>query len=69
MIHWRLAEEFARGDSVQRAVPAALFEGLNPYLGNYIGEALGELSVNTFFLLSAWALWQSLLRLSRAVPA
>jgi hypothetical protein len=61
--HWRLAEEFAGAESAQRAVLAAMFDGLNTYLGNYIGEALGELSVNAFFLLSAWALWQS-----RVVP-
>lgn len=62
-IHWRLAEEFAKADVAQQAVLAAIFDGLNTYLGNYIGEALGELSVNVFFLLSAWALWQS-----RVVP-
>jgi hypothetical protein len=62
-IHWRLAEELATADSSRQAVLTAMFDGLNSYLGNFIGEALGELSVNAFFFLSAWALWQS-----QAVP-
>ena len=41
----------------------SLFDGFNTYLGNYIGEFLGELGVSTFFLLSAWALLRS-----RTVP-
>ena len=42
---------------------AAAFDGFNTYLGNYIGEFLGELSFNMFFLLSAWVLLRS-----RAAP-
>ena len=33
-----------------------MFRGLNVYLGNFIGEFLGELSLNGFFVLSAYAL-------------
>jgi hypothetical protein len=30
----------------------AVFDGLNRYLGNFIGEFLGELSVSVFFVLA-----------------
>jgi drug/metabolite transporter (DMT)-like permease len=58
-IHWRLAELY--GDAVpgQRGVLGAVFDGLNVYLGNYVGEFLGELSFSTFFILSSWALLRS----------
>ena len=52
-IHWVLAEAYA--DSGAEAAPAldALFSGLNIFLGNYIGEFLGETMLATFFLLSS----------------
>lgn len=62
-IHWRLAELYATADPPRRAVLDALFDGFNVYLGNYIGEFLGELAFSVFFLLTAWALWRT-----RAVP-
>jgi hypothetical protein len=34
----------------------AVFSGLNVYLGNFIGEFLGELALNAFFILSGVAL-------------
>ena len=34
----------------------AIFDGLNLYLGNYIGEFLGELSFSVFFILSGLGL-------------
>jgi len=55
-VHWRLAGLYAGADAQQRAVVAALFDGFNTYLGNYIGEFLGELAFNSFFLLTSWAL-------------
>jgi hypothetical protein len=39
-IHWRLAEFYRTADSSQRATVGALFDGLNTYFGNYIGEFL-----------------------------
>jgi hypothetical protein len=33
----------------------AVFRGLNVYLGNFVGEFLGELSLNAFFILSGTA--------------
>lgn len=62
-LHWHLAELHTAANPEQQAVIASLFDGFNTYLGNYIGEFLGELSVSTFFLLSAWALLRS-----RTVP-
>ena len=58
-IHWRIAEAYATADSAQRLILASVFDGLNVYLGNYIGEFLGELSFSMFFLLSAWAMLRS----------
>jgi drug/metabolite transporter (DMT)-like permease len=58
-IHWRLAEHYVGADPSQQSVLGAVFDGLNVYLGNYVGEFLGELSFSTFFLLSSWALLRS----------
>lgn len=58
-IHWRLAELYATADASQQQVIAAAFDGLNVFLGNYLGEFLGELSFSAFFVLSAWALLRS----------
>ena len=58
-IHWRLAEFFEHADPAQREAVSAVFDGLNSFLGNYVGEFLGELSFSTFFLVSSWALLRS----------
>ena len=63
-IHWMLAETWTRAEGSERTALAAVFSGLNSYLGNYIGVFLGELGFSAFFLLSAWALLRS-----RAAPA
>ena len=55
-IHWHMAQLQATATPDQQEVIAAIFDGLNAYLGNYIGEFLGELSFNGFFLLSSWTL-------------
>src|SRR5207245_5351222 len=55
-VHWHLAQLQRTATAEQQQVIAAVFDGLNTYLGNYIGESLGELSVNMFFLLSSWTL-------------
>ena len=52
-IHWELAHAYGAAGPEARAALAAVFSGLNAFLGNYIGEFLGELSVSVFFLLSA----------------
>ena len=50
-MHWQLALAYAQAAPSEQAVLAAIFDGLNVYLGAYIGEFLGELSFSTFFLL------------------
>jgi len=54
-VHWELARAYATTSPDARAALDAVFLGLNVYLGNYVGEFLGELSMNAFFLLSAFA--------------
>ena len=49
-IHWTLAQSFASSTPEQQATINTIFRGLNIYLGNYIGEFLGELTMNTWFL-------------------
>ena len=58
-IHWELAQTYGAAGPDARAALAAVFSGLNAFLGNYIGEFLGELSVSVFFLLSALAMLQT----------
>lgn len=52
-IHWELARAWTSGGASERLGLAATFDGLNLYLGNFIGEFLGELAVNAYFILSA----------------
>jgi hypothetical protein len=63
-IHWELAKAYGSAAPEQRAVFDAVFLGLNRYLGNHIGEFLGELSMSVFFLLSGLAI----LRERNAIP-
>ncbi len=63
-VHWHLAMAFEQAGPPERAVLASVFDGLNVYLGNYIGEFLGEVSFSLFFLLtsivwlrSPWPRW------------
>jgi hypothetical protein len=55
-LHWELARAYETASPDARLAIDAIFRGLNVYLGNYVGECLGELSLNAFFLLSAFAL-------------
>jgi hypothetical protein len=55
-IHWELARAYDGAAPAERATIAVLFDGLNLYLGSFIGEFLGELSFSAFFLLSAAAM-------------
>ena len=49
-IQWELARAYGAAGAEARQAIDALFLGLNVYLGNFIGEFLGELALNTFFL-------------------
>lgn len=55
-IHWELGHAYATASPDGRMVIDAVFRGLNVYLGNYVGEFLGELSLSTFFILVGVAL-------------
>jgi Na+-transporting NADH:ubiquinone oxidoreductase subunit NqrB len=58
-VHWELARAYPTASPEARVAIDAVFSGLNVYLGNFIGEFLGELSLNAFFLLTAVALLRS----------
>lgn len=51
-IHWALAEIYSQAGAETKSSLEAIFNGLNLYLGNYIGEFLGEIALAAFFLLS-----------------
>jgi Domain of unknown function (DUF4386) len=55
-IHWILADAYAQSGTDARSSLAAMFLGLNLYLGNYIGEFLGEGCLAFFFLLAGLSL-------------
>ena len=58
-VHWELARGYATASPDARLAIDAVFSGLNAYLGNFIGEFLGELSLNAFFILSAIAMMRA----------
>jgi len=51
-IHWALAETYSQAGPGTKSSLDAVFDGLNLYLGNYVGEFLGELALAAFFLLA-----------------
>ncbi|MFM9904178.1 MAG: DUF4386 domain-containing protein [Pyrinomonadaceae bacterium] len=51
-IHWTLADSYAQAGIDAQTSIAAVFNGLNLYLGNYIGEFLGEICLAILFLLT-----------------
>lgn len=55
-LQWHLALAFADGTPAARESISAIFDAANSYLGNFIGEGLGELFLNTFFAASTVAL-------------
>lgn len=55
-IHWALAEAYAASGADAKDALSAVFLGLNLYLGNYVGEFLGEVCLACFFLLSGLSL-------------
>lgn len=60
-IQWEIAQAWvvAPEGGTERASLAAVFDGLNLYLGVFIGEFVGELALNLFFALTAWAMWRT----------
>lgn len=57
-VHWELAQAWTSAGASERTVLGATFDGLNRYLGNFVGEFLGELCVGMFFVLSGVGLWR-----------
>jgi hypothetical protein len=51
-IHWALAEAYSNAGAQTKDSLDAVFSGVNLYIGNYVGEFLGETSLAAFFLLS-----------------
>lgn len=58
-IHWELASSYATASPDARTTIDAVFAGLNLYLGNFIGEFLGEIAMNGFFILTGFAALRS----------
>jgi Domain of unknown function (DUF4386) len=55
-IHWALAGAYGPSGAEARSSLQAVFNGLNLYLGNYVGEFMGETCLGAFFLLSGLSL-------------
>jgi len=55
-IHWALAEIYSQSGAETKSSLEAVFNGLNLYLGNYIGEFLGEIALAAFFLLTGFSM-------------
>jgi hypothetical protein len=53
-VHWELGRAYGAASPDARVAIDAVFKGLNVYLGNYIGEFLGELALNLFFILTGY---------------
>ena len=49
-VHWELARAYGAAGNDARQAMDAVFVGLNAYLGNFVGEFLGELALNVFFI-------------------
>jgi hypothetical protein len=66
-VHWELARAYPTATTEARESIDAVFLGLNAYLGNYVGEFLGELALNAFFVLVGFAALRRADRLGRGV--
>lgn len=55
-VHWALAEIHSQAGPETRSSLEAVFNGLNLYLGNYIGEFFGEAALAAFFLLAGFSM-------------
>ena len=54
-IQWELARAYSTAAPDVRVAIDAVFAGLNVYLGNLLGEFVGELALNAFFVLTGFA--------------
>ena len=55
-LQWSLAEAWPSASDITREAIAARFAVANLYLGNVVGEFIGELFLNAFFLVASLAL-------------
>jgi hypothetical protein len=55
-VHWELGRAWAGGSDADRAAIVPIFTGLNSFLGTLVGEFVGELLLNLFFGLTAYAM-------------
>lgn len=55
---WALAEAWPLADDAQRQTLTVVFDALNSYLGNAIGEFVGEMALYSSFAAFAVALWR-----------
>lgn len=58
-IHWTLASAYEKAGPDAKVSIGAMFKGLNLYLGNYIGEFLGEICLGAFFALTGASMLDS----------
>ena len=58
-LQWRLASAYVAATPTDQVTLTAVFDAANSYLGNFIGEFVGELALNAFFVLAAYALARS----------
>ena len=58
-VHWELARAYPTAGAEARVAIDAVFLGLNVYLGNWIGEFVGEMALNGFFVLTGFAALRS----------
>ena len=65
-MHWTLARTWVADPTVRPSI-TVMFDAANLYLGNFIGEFLGELSISVFFLIAAGAMLKSGSGFSRIV--
>ncbi len=59
-VHWALAEAYVESDAQGMMSLGAVFTGLNIYLGNYIGEFLGEICLAAFFFFTGCSYLQEI---------
>ncbi len=55
-LHWQLALAYADASPAAREAIGAVFAASNSYLGNFVGEFLGEMFLNAFFFSASLAL-------------
>lgn len=55
-IHWELALAYNSAGPDARLAIDSLFNGLNAFFGNFIGEFVGELALSSFFVVTAVAI-------------